>query len=91
MTPPQPIRRDTVRKPGSMEVKEVSKKKDGKPAREGGNFDNVGSVVIFPLSPALIKRLRKREERRKAEAEKQEREGAEGTDAGEQGGDGADE
>lgn len=68
----------------------MSKKKDEEPAREGGVSDNVGSVVIFG-SPALIKRLREREERRKAEAENEEREGTATDEAREQGGDEADE
>ena len=65
-----------------MEVKAVSEKeKDEKEEPERGLQLEPGTALIMTVTPGFAKRLREREERRKAEAEKEEREGAEGNDA----------
>ena len=80
MTPPQPIRRDTVRKPGSMDVKAVSEKeKDEKEEPERGLRLEPGTALIMTVTPGFAKRLREREARRKAERERKEVD-EEGTD-----------
>ena len=73
VTPPQPIRRDTVRKPGSMEVKAVSEKeKDENEEPERGLRLEPGTALIMTVTPGFAKRLREREARRKAERERKE-------------------
>ena len=75
VTPPQPIRRDTVRKPGSMEVKAVSKKDEGKKDEAEGELPlEPGMAVIMTVPPGMAKRLRERNARRKAEREAREKE-----------------
>ena len=47
MTPPQPIRRDTVRKPGSMEVVELS---EGRNAGQHRELDRHRDVLAYALA-----------------------------------------
>ena len=73
--PPQPIRRDTVRKPGSMEVKAGSKKDEEKKDEPEGELRlEPGMAVIMTVPLGMAKRLRERNARRKAEREAQEKE-----------------
>lgn len=74
-----------MRKPGSMEVKAVSKKEREEKDEPGRGLPlRPGTAVIMTVPPGMAKRLREREARRKAEREAQE----EGPEEKEDGADG---